>query len=368
MHKKQKILFLVSSMEGGGAERVAAMLCNSWANQGFEVTLMATFSGRGTCIHILDEQVKLEFLADIVNSRSQSLLMRVRRLFALRKYIKTYNPDLIISFLTNVNNGAIIAAFGLGIPVFVSERTYPPFNNWPILIFILRKLFYPFASSVIMQTQDGVEWLKDSIPNAKGTIIENPVIYPLPIPSTRDQFNKTSKIILCVARLSKEKNFDKIIDAFVQIAYKFKDWDLVILGDGPEKKYLKSKILDENLVDRIFLIGRSQDPDFWYKRASIFVMYSRFEGFPNALVEAMSYGLPVISSDCKTGPGDIIAHGKNGLLVPIENNHSNLSYAIESLISDISLQERLGREAKDVIKKYKISEINKKWFQLFNLD
>ena len=97
-NNQKNILFLVSSMEGGGAERVAAILCNHWSECGFKVTLMPTFSGRGSCVHILGKDVELIYLADIVNSKSKSFLMRIIRLYKLRQYIKKINLTLLFLF------------------------------------------------------------------------------------------------------------------------------------------------------------------------------------------------------------------------------------------------------------------------------
>ena len=363
---KKKLLFLVSSMEGGGAERVAAMLCNHWSKSGFDVTLMATYSKRGICKHVLDDDVNLIFLADIVNSRTDSMYMKVRRTFYLRKYMIDEQPDIIVSFLTNVNIGAIIASFGLGIPVFSSERTYPPFNNWPILYNILRRIFYPYATSIIMQTQDGLDWLNKTISSATGAIIENPVTYPLPIPEIRSDNQITSqKIILCVARLSAEKNIDMIIRVFSELAHQYSDWDLVILGEGTERKKIEHAIGLTKLESRIHLVGRTNDPDFWYQQASLFIMYSKFEGFPNALVEAMSYGLPVISSNCKTGPQDIVNHLENGLLVELSNNREPLKEAMKYMIDNQQEARQMGERAIAVRELYKIEKVSLKWSDLF---
>ena len=363
---KKKLLFLVSSMEGGGAERVAAMLCNYWSKTGFDVTLMATYSKRGICKHVLDDDVNLIFLADIVNSRTDSMYMKVRRTFYLRKYMIDEQPDMIVSFLTNVNIGAIISSFGLGIPVFSSERTYPPFNNWPILYNILRRIFYPFATAIVMQTQDGLDWLNKTIPSATGAIIENPVTYPLPIPEPRADNQITSKkIILCVARLSTEKNIDMIIKVFSELAHQYLDWDLVILGEGSERKKIEQVIIATKLDSRIHLVGRTNDPDFWYQQASLFIMYSKFEGFPNALVEAMSYGLPVISSNCKTGPQDIISNLENGLLVELSNDREPLMQAMQHMIDNESEAKAMGDRAIAVREHYKIEKVSMKWSDLF---
>ena len=124
--KQRKILFLVSGMEVGGAERVASLLCNYWIEKGHKVTLMPTYSGRGECSYEINDDVKISFLSDIFGSKKSNLWSRIRRFILLRRVIVNEAPDVIVSFLAQVNVTAILAAMGTNIPVIVSERTYPP--------------------------------------------------------------------------------------------------------------------------------------------------------------------------------------------------------------------------------------------------
>jgi glycosyltransferase involved in cell wall biosynthesis len=112
-------------------------------------------------------------------------------------------------------------------------------------------------------------------------------------------------------------------------------------------------------------MGRTNDPDFWYQQASLFIMYSKFEGFPNALVEAMSYGLPVISSNCKTGPQDIVNHLENGLLVELSNNREPLKEAMKYMIDNQQEAKQMGERAIAVRELYKIEKVSLKWSDLF---
>lgn len=368
MKRQKHILFLVSSMQGGGAERVAALLSNFWVENNYRVSLMPTFSGRGVCLYPLDKRVELEFLADRVGSTDQSLFNRLRRFWVLRKAINEIKPDIIISFLTHVNIAAILSAFGTRIPVIVSERTYPP--GYPLGFFLttLRKLTYPAASCVVMQTDQGMVWLKARVGKSSGVVIANPVEYPMalaePMRHVKDVVGKNQRLCIAVGRLVEEKGFLELISAFSQLSERHPEWDLVILGEGPQRDALEKQITKLGCKGRVHLPGRAGNVAEWYSVAEVFIMNSTFEGFPNSLLEAMAYGLPVISTDCDTGPRDMISHGVNGLLLPASDNSLKLSQAIESVIEDPDFAVSLGTAAKMVRNQFALSMMGDKWMRL----
>ena len=371
MTKRQHILFLVSGMGSGGAERVASTLSNYWVEKGYRVTLMPTFSGRGDCIYHLDDRVELEFLADRVSSTKQSIWNRLCRFWVLRKAIQQYNPDVIVSFLTNVNVVAVLSAFGSKTPVIVSERTYPPKYPLGFALEILRRLVYPYAAAVVLQTEQGLAWLKGRVSQNNGVVIPNPVTYPMvdstPIVMPKNIINEARKICLAVGRLEEGKRFSEIISAFNTIASKFPDWDLVILGEGPERDHLEQKASCLGLQDRVYFPGRVGNVSDWYFCAEAYVMNSRFEGFPNTLLEAMAHGMPVISSDCDTGPKEIITDSIDGLLVDTFGVQSELSSAMEKIFEDPIFSRSLGRSATGVRKKFSMDSIGSKWDDLIKL-
>jgi glycosyltransferase involved in cell wall biosynthesis len=366
------ILFLVSSMQGGGAERVAALLCNHWVEQGHQVTLIPTFSGRGECSYPLDKRVRLDYLADRVMTTRQSFWNKIRRLLVLRRIIREDNPDVVVSFLWHVNLAAILAGIGSNVPVVVSERTYPPMMPLGSIRERLRRWAYPLASTVVMQTDQGREWLASTIPRAHGAVIPNPVVYPLPSGSPRVSVNEVvpveREVLLAVGRLGEEKRFDRVIDAFAKLVKSHRNWDLVILGEGPERAALEAQRDNLGLHVRVHLPGQVGNLTDWYQHASLYVMSSRFEGFPNTLVEAMAHGLPVVSVNCETGPGDIIRQDIDGLLVSPDDGVTGLVKTIDRLISDPERLKRIATAAADVRERFSMERIAMEWDRVLGLD
>lgn len=358
-------------MHGGGAERVASILCNHWVGNGHSVTLVPTFSGRGECHYPLDKRVQLNYLADRVGSRSGSLCNKVRRFIALHRIIRESSPDVVVSFLPHVNVVAVLTSLNLQIQVVVSERTYPPAMPLGNALELLRRLTYTRAMSVVVQTQRSLQWLEGCCPKARGRVIPNPVTYPLPcsepVVSPDTVVARTRRVTLAVGRLGQEKGFDQLLVAFGALALQNFEWDLIILGEGSERKNLEQLRDRLGLKGRVHLLGRVGNPGDWYAQADLYVMSSRFEGFPNTLLEAMAYGLPAVSFDCETGPADIIRHGIDGYLVSPSEGEDGLSRAMEALMRDADMRQRMGKEAIAVRERFSAERIMAEWDEVLGL-
>lgn len=358
-------------MHVGGAERVVALLSNFWAGKGHQVTVMPTFSGRGQCLHHLDERVHMDFLADRVFTHKPYILNKLLRLIALRSAIFEIKPDVILSFLSDVNIAAILAAYGTKVPVIVSERIYPPAMPLSSLLERFRAWTYPHAHAVVVQSQLSMAWLKRCCPKAFGYVIANPVEYPLPRTDPEincdDFLGKNRKLVLAVGRLAEQKGFDLLLSAFKQLANRYFDWDLVILGEGPERKELEHQRKQLGLSNRAFMLGRVGNLSDWYSRADFFVLSSRFEGFPNALAEAMAHGLPAVSYDCRTGPRDIIRNRVDGYLLSPESGVIGLAETMKILIENESLRRQMGYAAQTIRQRFSIERIGSKWESVLGL-
>jgi GalNAc-alpha-(1->4)-GalNAc-alpha-(1->3)-diNAcBac-PP-undecaprenol alpha-1,4-N-acetyl-D-galactosaminyltransferase len=358
-------------MEGGGAERVSAVLSNYWVGQGHEVVLMPTFSLRGECAYPMDERVRLIYLADRVGSTHQNIRTYIKRFFSLKRFILEFQPHVIVSFLTHVNIAALLAAFGTAIPVVVSERSYPPMVSLPWYWKILRRLTYPFAKAVVMQTGQGCDWLRANSPRVNALVIPNPVVYPLPLcepyVSPKEFLKVGRQVVLAVGRLGKEKGFDTLIRAFAMLASDFVNWDVVILGEGKERPYLEKLVKEHGLTARVYFPGYVGNLAEWYEFAELYVLSSRFEGFPNTLLEAMAYGVPAVSMDCATGPRDIIRHERDGLLVSMGEGEEGLANAMRRLMTLESMRHLMSEHAKEIRERYSIAKISALWNEVLEL-
>lgn len=364
-------MFLVSSMNSGGAERVAANLANAWAERGDQIILVVTYSGRGECFYSLSKDIKLCYLADMVShSGRQDPLRQIKRLLALRRLIKYTQPDVVLSFLTNVNIAALIASCYTGYSVIVSERAYPPMVSLNWFYAFLRRWTYSYAASVVMQTSMGAQWVADNLPHAQSAVIPNPVPYPLaafePKLAVESMITADRKLLLAVGRLDEQKGFDYLLMAFSELTKRHQNWDLVILGEGPARRSLVLQIQALELETHVHLPGSVGNVGDWYQRADLYVMSSRFEGFPNTLVEAMAHGCAAVSYDCDTGPRDIIRHGDDGLLVSPVGNVPALTLALDQLMRDDEARLRMGQRAIEVRERYSLESILAMWDKLFN--
>jgi glycosyltransferase involved in cell wall biosynthesis len=167
-------------------------------------------------------------------------------------------------------------------------------------------------------------------------------------------------IILAVGRLVRLKGFDLLLKAFAQLHSAHPTWRLIILGEGPERQALEALRKELGLVNHFELPGQVRNPEAWMARAGLVVQPSRYEGFPNAVLEAMAMGAPVISSDCRCGPSEMIKDGVNGRLVPVDDIAA-LARVMGDLLSRKDERERLGHAAVAVRCDFSMDRIMPRW-------
>lgn len=365
MDRRIKLFVVIYSLARGGAERVAVQMAGAWAQQGVEVTLV-TLDSSDTDFFAVPAGVERIALGQ--TSDHASLVRRVRvacqRLVKLRRLLRERRPDAAVGFMVAAAVALAIGGFGLPGRRIGSERTYPPMMPLGVVGETIRRFAYGLLYSVVGQTRDCADWLKASTLARRVRTIPNSVIMPLPGHSPRvvvtDHVHEHEKVLLAVGRFGPEKQFEGLVRAFASIADRHPEWRLVIAGGG--ELHLAVTRLAESLgvAERVIVPGPVGNIAEWYQRASAYVLTSRFEGFPNSLLEAMAYGLPVVAFDCKTGPSDMIDHGANGLLIAPQD-FDGLATTLDRLLADESDRQRLGKAATAVRARFAESAVMKLW-------
>ena len=346
-------------------------LANAWIRQGVDVT-MITIAGRSTDMYLLEpavERIELN-LAGPSRNTIVALTRTIARIHRLRAALSNCAPDVVISFMTTTNLLTILSCRGLPTPVLVAERIFlsksPPRGMWRLL----HQPLYRLAAAVISQTQRGAFELEARLKRPVA-VIHNPLIpsdldlgrVPLKSGAIPEPRKEGTRWVLAAGRLTAQKGFDLLIAAFSRVAATYPEWILIILGDGQERPSLAAQIAHLELTNRILLPGFSREPQALMRQADLFVLSSRYEGMPNALLEAMSVGCPSISFDCESGPAELIDHGINGWLVPPEDV-SRLATALELLMRDADLRLRLGAMARRIEERYSVDRILGQWNSL----
>ncbi|MDC0115844.1 glycosyltransferase, partial [Methylophilaceae bacterium] len=297
-----KLLVFIHSLSSGGAERVTSNLANYWAEKGWDISIV-TITG---CeldfyqLHPSIHRVALSLDKDSTNL-FESIKNNYCRIKALRNILKQQKPVVALAMMSTSSILLALASKGLNIPVLGSERVHPPM--WPLgrIWEWLRRISYGQLDAVITLSVESASWLKKQTNVKKVIIIPNAVAYP--IAAYKPKFSpKTSNdycfSLIAVGRLAPQKGFERLLCAFAELAPRFPDWHLTILGEGDARDALEKLRLKLDLEKCVLLPGVVGNLGEWYESADLFVMTSLFEGFPNTLTEAMAYGLPVVSVDC----------------------------------------------------------------------
>lgn len=348
----------MDDMKAGGAERVISILANACSKEGYNVIFIVG-SDKDSFYKLNSD---IQFIKLLINYGNNTFFSQVKRniieITRLIKVLKVEKPDVFISFIRNVP--AIIICKIVGIKVIVSERNNPIYDPPNKVWRILRKLIYPFATRIVFQTTDAKKYFSKSI-QYNSCVIPNPI--------NNDIYGKfyveKEKIIVSVGRLSKQKDHETLIRAFSIVSKKFQNYKLVIYGEGNMRNRLEDIIHECGLEDNVFLPGKKENIYELMSKAEIFVLSSIYEGYPNAVIEAMALGLPVISTNCQYGPSEIITDGYNGLLVKV-GDYVEMAQKIEYLIENYSKAEELAKNALTIRSKLKCEDIMKKWLKLMD--
>jgi GalNAc-alpha-(1->4)-GalNAc-alpha-(1->3)-diNAcBac-PP-undecaprenol alpha-1,4-N-acetyl-D-galactosaminyltransferase len=344
-----KISFVIHSLDGGGAERVMAGLASRLQQRGHACTLITLDDGRKDR-HEVDTKV-VRVPLDVMKPNAnkwQAVLNNLARIRRLRQAIRNSQPDVILSFCDVTNVLTLLSTRGLSAPVVISERSDPALQLIPWPWSRLRPKLYRSATTIIALTTTSAQTLarwSRTVPIVIPSAVDKP-----PCSDGCSSPTNQAKWILGVGRLEYEKGFDRLVSAFAMLASRFPEWNLRIVGEGSQRQNLERMIQDADLTGRVELPGWQRPIWPSYAHSDLFVLPSRYEGFPSALLEAMASGMAVISVDCESGPRAIVRNGIDGQLVP--NDENALVQAMKHCMSDDSLRQTLGQAASNITDRF----------------
>lgn len=347
----KKIAIVTRNMFGGGAERVIAELINYFYSINIECLLITI--NKGDIFYDLPTEIKL---IEIGEKSPNKLIDKFLKYREVRKIIKWNKPEIVLSMPEDIGIYVIPSLLFLGIPLVISERNNPWVMPDRKITRFLRRVFYPYADGFIFQTDMAASFFNKKI-QKKSITLSNPLdIRRVPKP----YIGERKKEVVAAGRLTEQKNFKLLIEAFSEFYKKNNDYKLIIYGEGK----LRSELLDmaNKLIppEAFSLPGKTSNLLEKINRSAMFVLSSDYEGLPNVLIEAMVMGMPVIATDCPSGgPKSLIVNKENGIIVPVGDVNA-LVNAMEKLTNE-SYNKVLGNNAFALREKLRGNVIYEEW-------
>lgn len=339
-----KILFVVPYLSGGGAERVVSIWVNGLKKLNADVELL-------TFYRVKDEYEISENVCHhtIVETKNEyDLLSLKKKIRLLRNILKRVSPNIVIPFITYVGIMVNFAKVGLNIKIVETVRSDPRTTPSKRLLRLFRNFSILISNYFIVQNNKQLEYFSPFL-RKKAKVFFNPIgnIYES---VKKENYQSKYKKIIAVGRIEEQKDYFMMIEAIRIVLREYEEVELSIFGEGSLKENLQEYINKNNLENSVYLRGRTQNIINELKESDIYLMSSRWEGMPNSLMEAMAIGLPCISTDCNTGPSDLIDNHKTGILVPVGNSE-HLAKEIIRLIENPDHAKVIGKNARKSILK-----------------
>jgi glycosyltransferase involved in cell wall biosynthesis len=372
------VCLFIGTLKAGGAERVTVWLATELYRRGHDVVVL-THASPEADFFTLPEGIQRETVGfdEGRSTLSGKLLINIRRCLSVRKVLRKHRVTALLAMMPHESVVAVVASLGLPVRVVVSERNAPWHRTQDRIWTAMRRLVYRFSDAQVAQTRPIGDWLRRETGSRRVVIIPNAVQAQLPSgpPFIRPEavLRPGRKLLLAVGTKPFQKGFDLLVEAFARIADNHPDWDLAIPGLLPER--VEGNISGQDILDaaaahglagRVVLPGHLGNVPDWYDAADLFVLSSRFEGFPNVLVEAMGAGLPCVAFACDTGPDEIIRDKVDGLLVR-DLTVGALSAALDRAMGDPDLRAALGVEASGVIGRFAPETVLDAWSEALGL-
>ena len=356
MKKNLRIDFIIGRMNSGGAQRVVANLSNFLINHEYEIRI----------ITFMDDE------AYVLDKRIQRLRFHNRRIFRtvlatsffslIAFYFKKKNrPDIISAHIGDIAFPAILISKLYGLKIIASEHSNHVHQEQNLMRKVLWNNLYKRANAITVLTNYDLPFFMDR--NKNSVVMENPCSFePL-----QDNSKEREKVILSIGSLNRysDKGFDTMLKVAAKVLPNFPDWKLKIIGEGDKgKKELEALTNELNLNDQVDFLGFRNDVREIMQSSEIYVLTSKYEGLPMVLLEALSQKMACIAFDCVTGPSEIIQNNINGFLIE-DQNSEEMSAKLKELIENDLLRQKFQQNSSEVLDKYSLESVGKKWIQLF---
>lgn len=344
-----KIIFVIVSLAGGGAERVISILANQFVQKGIDVTVMMIAGDE--VAYPIDERVHLLCIGGRSGGSIKARLIRIKK---MRDFFKANRESIIISFGPGSSFFAVIADLFLGNKMVISERNDPAICKYKMI----RNLVYGRAKTLVYQTEDAMNCFPKGLRN-KGCVIPNPVADSLPEPYKE----KREKTVAAVGRLEPQKNHKMLLQAFASFHKKFPEYKLHIFGQGSLEKELQTMANSLGITEAVVWEGFVKNVPEKIKKAGIYALSSDYEGISNSLLEAMALGIPSVSTDCPIGGSKLcIESDCNGILTPVGDVRA-FAEALEKIAGDKEFASMLSLNGVKIRDAYSEENIADKWIE-----
>lgn len=354
-----RLTIIAPSLGAGGTERAVVTLANGLQARGCQVTVIS-FTAPADDHFELYPAVQRERLAFYqVVAWWRRPWAAFQRLWYLRRKVQSTQPDVVLSLSDRTNIRLVLALLGSSCKIVLGERSNPHALKYSKFWEWLRKVCYRSIETLVVQSDGVADW-------ARGLGVKRVVKIPNSVPAwpvaTRQPrpLHATGRTVVSLGRLAPEKGLDVLLAAWQAIPQRPQSWRLLIGGDGPERAHLGQLARDQSQVE---FVGLVNDVSEFLAQADLLVLPSRYEGFPNVLLEALHAGVPVIASDCEFGPRDIVREDVDGVLVPVDDVAS-LSAALSGLLEDATRLRRYAENSREVALRFDPEESFTRWLEV----
>ncbi len=349
------IVFVINSLKIGGAAKMIQFVASKVGEQFDSVTMLSLFDdvsyGR------LPNSVNRVNLG--INSKQWWPTRTLGLLFKLRKAIKQLNPGYICSFVSDVAIFSRISTLGMKAVVISAERGDP--GIYSKLFKVFNRWAYHNSDYCFFQLPQARDCFSKKV-QKHSFVIPNPYV---PEPGIEPYYGERNKTIVSAGRFTWQKGYEILIPAVAKVINRHPEYKLILFGSGPFEQDYRQQCRQLGIEDKVFFPGYVKSVPQAVQKEGIFVLSSRFEGIPNTLIEAMSVGIPTVSTNCTPGGADFLTqHGKRGLLVPIDDIDA-IANAVLKIIENNDLRQKLAHAGPEVLEELNEEKVAKAWNDAF---